>query len=219
MFQNIAEITMLALVDAINPCTLAVQALLLSALLITKGRKEALLGGILFSITILIMYFLYGMGILQIIYASGMESVIRILLKSLLLIMIILELSAYFRYRPGFTSMEMPTRFRPITKKLLSSVEDARIAPVIAVMCSILLLPCSSGPYVAMLMIIRNMQIFQKILSLLYYNIIFILPMIGITLAIFFGTSPEKIMKLRNRYIRELHLIAGILLILVFLMT
>lgn len=219
MFQNIAEITMLALVDAVNPCTLAVQAFLLSALLITKGRKEALLGGILFSITVMVMYLLYGIGVLEIIYALGIESIIRILLKSLLLVMIILELSAYFRYKPGFTSMEMPLRFRPITKKLLSSIEDVKVVPVIAIMCSILLLPCSSGPYVAMLMIIRNMEIFQKALALLYYNLLFILPMIGITLAIFFGTSPKKVLKLRNKYIRELHLIAGILLILVFLMT
>ena len=54
---------------------------------------------------------------------------------------------------------------------------------------------------------------------ILYYNFLFTLPMILITGVVAFGTSPKKINELKEKYIRELHLIAGILLIAVLLMV
>ncbi|MCD6403277.1 MAG: hypothetical protein J7K98_03030, partial [Candidatus Aenigmarchaeota archaeon] len=73
MINQLISITSLALVDAINPCTLAVQVLLLSSLLATRGRKSVLMGGIIFSLTIYVMYILYGIGILKILYMLGIE--------------------------------------------------------------------------------------------------------------------------------------------------
>ncbi len=215
--MNWLEITMLALVDAVNPCTLAVQALLLSALVMTKGRKDALKGGILFTLTIYIMYFLYGLGILQIIYVLGLGDILRFILAGLLIIMAVAELWAAVRYRPGFVSMEMPMRFRPIAQKCLKSVENPWMAVPVAMLCSVLLLPCSSGPYVSAL-ILMSMSV-VKLVALLYYNLIFVLPMIAITLIVYFGTSPEKVMEWREKHIRKLHLIAGILLLGVLILT
>lgn len=215
--MNWLEITMLALVDAVNPCTLAVQALLLSALVVTKGKKDALKGGILFTLTIYIMYLLYGLGILQIIYVLGLGEILRFVLTGLLIIMVVAEFWAAIRYKPGFVSMEMPMKLRPIAQKCLKSVENPWMAIPVAIMCSVLLLPCSSGPYVSAL-ILMSMSVI-KIIVLLYYNFIFILPMLGITLFVYFGTTPEKVMEWRERNIRKLHLIAGVLLFGVLVLT
>jgi len=212
------QITSLALVDAVNPCTLAVQAMLLGALLLTKGRREAIVAGILFTFTIFLMYLLYGLGILQIIYALGIEKVIEILLKLLLLVMVVVELNAYFNYRPGMVSMEMPMVLRPFAKRTIGAVSNPVMAVPVAALCSVLLLPCSSGPYVAALMILARYSIARKILFLLYYCAIFVLPMLIITGIVAVGTSPEKVMEWRNKHIKELHLVAGILLLSVLLL-
>lgn len=215
----LAQITSLALVDAINPCTLAVMAILLSALVITKGKKEVLLGGVLFTLTIFVMYALYGLGLLQIIYGLGIEAQVRILLKILLVIMALVELNAYFSYKPGFGSMEMPMSFRSIAKKTLGSVESPWMAIPAAALCSILLLPCSSGPYVAALAILSDLTFWAQLPFVAFYNILFTLPMLAITFIAAFGTSPQKVMQWKEKHIRELHLLAGILLIAVLFMV
>ena len=47
------------------------------------------------------------------------------------------------------------------------------------------------------------------------YNFIFVLPMIGITLAIYFGiTTTEKAEEWRQHKLKTLHLIAGVILLL-----
>ncbi|HIP66552.1 MAG TPA: hypothetical protein EYH09_00275 [Candidatus Nanopusillus sp.] len=217
--NTIIATTLLAITDSINPCTLAVQLALLASLLTAKGRRSVLLGGILFSITIYIMYTLYGLGILKVIYTLGIDHLLRYILKGLLIVLASLEILAYFHYRPGMVSLEMPLRLRPIARKILSSVNNPLTALPAAVLCSVLLLPCSSGPYLAMLMMIGTMEQYKQLLWILYYNIWFILPMILITLLVYFGLKPQKVTEWRKKHIKELHLIAGLLLLLVFFMV
>ena len=212
--QTLWTITGLAAVDMVNPCTLAVQVLLLSALVLTKGRRDAILGGILFTATIYVMYLLYGLGLLTTIYALGIQDVLRLALKALVLIMAVIELNAFLHYRPGFSSLEMPMLLRPFAQKLLKSVENPWMTIPVAALCSILLLPCSSGPYLSAIIYLANTTV-EKLFYLLYYNAIFVLPMIGITLLVRLGTKPEAVMKWRSKHIRELHLIAGLLLLAV----
>jgi hypothetical protein len=215
----LAQITSLALVDAVNPCTIAVQIMLLSALILTKGKKEVILGGLLFTFTVFLMYALYGIGLLQVIYTIGLESVLRIVLKVLLGIMAFVEIRAFFFYKEGMSSMEMPMKFRPFAKKITASVQNPLMAVPAAALCSILLLPCSSGPYVAALLILSSVELALRIPLLVYYNFLFTLPMTALTLLAAFGTSPQKVMQWKNDHIKTLHLVAGILLMAVlFLM-
>ena len=215
----LAQITSLGLVDAVNPCTLAVQVLLLSALVLTKGKKEVILGGLLFTITIFFMYALYGIGVLQIIYAFGIESIVKWILRALLVFMALIEIKAYFAYKPGAGSMEMPMVLRPFVKKITTSVDNPWMAIPAAALCSFLLLPCSSGPYVTALMIISTYTLALRIPLMIYYNFLFTLPMFALTFIAAFGTSPTKIMRWKEKHIKEMHLIAGILLLAVIFMV
>ncbi len=220
LFEKFWEITGLAAVDAVNPCTLVVQALLLAALTVTKGKRGALLGGMLFTATVYVMYFLYGIGILTALNLFGIGEIIHIILKALLVIMIIMEFYAVISYKPGFRSLEMPMKLRPIAKKVLQSVENPLMAIPVAVLCSLLLLPCSSMPYFTGIMLIHQFKNpVEKTIALAYYNVIFVLPMIAITLLISYGMSPERVMKWREKNIRKLHLIAGLLLLAVLIMV
>ncbi len=216
--HEIATITALALADSVNPCTIAVMALLISAVLVTKGRRDAVISGLLFTATVYVMYLLYGLGILSIIYVAGWQQVLRFVLKALLIIMAAAEIYAYVNYSPGFRSLEMPKPLRPIAKRAISAVDSPVMAVPVAALCSLLLLPCSSGPYVSALLFLANTKL-EKLIYLLYYNAIFVLPMLGITALVGLGTKPETVMRWRNRHIRTLHLVAGILLLAVFFLA
>ena len=64
---NFIEITSLAAVDAINPCALAVMTIVLMALLLKnpEKRRAVLLGGFCFTLAVFILYFLYGLIMIQ----------------------------------------------------------------------------------------------------------------------------------------------------------
>ncbi|MEM2933153.1 MAG: hypothetical protein QW622_03040, partial [Candidatus Pacearchaeota archaeon] len=64
--------------------------------------------------------------------------------------------------------------------------------------------------------LLEPLSIIETIPWLLLYNIIFVLPMIAITLIIYFGfTTIDVVYGWRERNIRVLHLIAGIILVII----
>ncbi len=60
----------------------------------------------------------------------------------------------------------------------------------------------------------HNETYIQAILLLLLYNFIFVLPMIGLTIAVYFGMNVEKAEETRSKNLKILHLIAGIIMLL-----
>jgi len=212
MTLDILKVTFLALADSINPCTIALEAALLSVL-VTKSRREALLGGLAFSFTVLVMYFLYGLGLRFAIIQF--YDITTLILRILLIILIILEFYAFINYSPGFRSIEMPMKLRPIAKKLITQATSWIVAIPLAVVLSLFLLPCSSGPYLIFLSSMRELNL----ALMLYYLLLFISPMLLITFVVYFGVKPEKVREFRDRNVRYFHLAAGILLLLVLILT
>ena len=205
------EIISLALVDAINPCTIAVQLLLLSTAL-KKGRN-VLTYGLAFSFTVAACYGLYGLGLLSFLYLSGMDSWLRLGMEVLLGLMIMLELNGFITGKEGMQSMEMPMFLRPYARRLTSSISSLWSAVVIAALCSLILLPCSSGPYLVALSMLKSSAYHWLYMAL--YLMIFILPMIGLTFMVWLGMMPEKVMEWRKKHIRYMHLASALLLSLV----
>ncbi len=208
-----------ALADSINPCTIAVIAMLLATILPQHGKKRVLLSGIAFSLTIFVCYMLMGVGIIQAINMSGVGFIFKVFITFLALLIAILEIRGYINYKPGLGSIEMPKCLRPYAKKVLGEATTIPLIIVAAIFCSLFLLPCSSGPYLVVLSLIATEITVQNLIYLTIYNIVFISPMIIITLVIGGGlTSPEKIQKAKEKYIRKIHLLAGILMLGVFIL-
>lgn len=208
-----------ALVDSINPCTIAIMVMLIGTILYTKGRKDALVAGVLFSCVIFVMYLLYGLGILRAITTLEIANVFYVIVTIGAFVLSLMEINAYFNYKPGFLAVEMPNFLRPYAKKVTEHATTPLGIVVAAVFCSIFLLPCSSGPYLMVLGMIAKAVTLQTLTYLLVYNLFFILPMIGITLAVYLGkTSIENIGEMKEKYIREIHLVSGILLFVLFLL-
>lgn len=207
-------ITAAALVDAINPCAITVLVLLLSALLLAGNKKRALKGGLAFTLAIYITYFLFGIGIVYTIALSGLSLWIYKAVGILAILIGLANLKDFFWYGKGFV-MEIPRRWRPTLQKMLYAITSTLGAFLIGFVVTLFELPCTGGPYFFVLgLLSQDIAWTTTIPLLLYYNLIFVLPLIILTLLVSLGrTSPERIAQWKNKNIRLLHLIMGIIMI------
>jgi cytochrome c biogenesis protein CcdA/glutaredoxin len=204
-----------AIVDAINPCAFAVLIILVSTILASKKRKKALFAGIAFSLAIFISYLLMGIGLYSAIQAAGITHIFFWIVAILAILLGLFNLKDYLWYGKWFVA-EVPLGWRPKMKSIIKGVTSVPGAFLVGFLVSLFLLPCTSGPYIVVLGLLAKATTRLYAFSLLIlYNLIFILPMLLITLAIYFGfTTAEKAEELRKKKLRFLHLIAGIIILL-----
>ncbi len=204
-----------AAVDAINPCEFAILIILLTTILASGGKRKALYAGLAFALSIYISYFLMGLGLYSVIKVSGLTHIFYTIVAILAIIIGLFNLKDYLWYGKWFT-MEVPMSWRPKMKSIVKKVTSVPGAFLVGFIVSLFLLPCTSGPYIAILgLLAKTATKNYAILLLLLYNLVFILPMLLITIAISFGfTTTEKAELWRTRKLRVLHLIAGIIILL-----
>jgi cytochrome c biogenesis protein CcdA len=127
-----------------------------------------------------------------------------------------LQIKDYFFYSPGGIATEMPLWMRPYAKLATKQINSTWTAFIVGFLVTLFLLPCTIGPYVIASGLLSEIGFLNGFLWLAYYNIIFILPMIIITLLIYWGFSKvEDVSGWKERNIRKLHLVSGILMFLV----
>jgi len=219
---TLSYILSLALVDAINPCALAVILMILMNMLLQDptNKKRVLYGGLAFSSAVFILYFIYG--ILMVTFFAGAipatGNIANYIFKGFGIITIILgllNLRDFLDYKPGSTMTEMPLSLRPKLKSLINKVTTIKGAFIAGLLVTLFLLPCTIGPYIIASGKLSAMEIVNTIPWLVFYNLVFLLPMIGITIVIFLGvTTVDKISGWKEKNIRFLHLFEAVILII-----
>jgi cytochrome c biogenesis protein CcdA len=220
---NLGKITALALADSVNPCAIAILTMVLMAILIQnpEKKKRVLFGGFAFVLSVYLGYLLYGVVIIQFFksFAEVMRENSKILFNSLAIFSMILgalNVKDFFFYKKGNFATEMPIWMRPRVKRIIEKITSPIGAFLIGFLVTIFLLPCTIGPYIIASGILSELGILKALPWLLYYNFIFVLPMIAITIIIYLGfTGIEQVSGWKERNIKVLHLIAGVLLFLV----
>lgn len=210
-----------ALVDSINPCAIAVLLILMSALLVAGDKKRALKAGFAFTISIYISYFLFGLGLFSAIQISGLSYWFYKIVGFIAILIGLFNIKDYFWYAGGGFVMEIPRKWRPTLKKLLGSVTSPLGAFLMGFVVCLFELPCTGGPYLFILgLLAEKTTMVASIPILLLYNLFFVLPLIIITLLIFFGISDvEKANKWKDENLRTLHLVAGIVMLFLGLLV
>jgi len=204
-----------AAVDAINPCAFAVLIILLATILASKERKKVLWAGLAFTTSIYISYFLMGLGLFSVIRVAGLTSLFYTIVAVLAILIGLFNLKDYLWYGKWFV-MEVPQSWRPKMKMLLKGITSIPGAFLIGFVISLFLLPCTSGPYIVILgLLAKSATKNYALMLLLLYNFIFIIPMLLITGAIYFGfTTTEQAEEWRSKKLKVLHLIAGAVILL-----
>ena len=218
---TVAKILSLAVVDAVNPCALAVLSLMLIAIITynPKNRKNIILAGSAFSISVFVMYLFYGLVIIKFFQVVQALTSIRLLLYKILggiaIILGILNIKDFFYYKPGGLGTEMPIFLRPKVKKIISGITSPKGAFTIGAFVTVFLLPCTIGPYVIAGGILSAFELVMVVPWLLLYNFVFILPMLAITLIVYAGIKKvEDVSEWKDKNIKYLHLISGVIIFL-----
>lgn len=217
------RITLLALADSVNPCAIAVLTMILVSILIAHPEKKrnVLFAGLSFVLAVFIGYMVYGTLIIQFfkIFADWLrESSVYVYRGLAVLAMVIgaLNVKDFFRYKPGSFATEMPIFMRSKVKKIISGIISPKGAFVIGFVVTLFLLPCTIGPYVVASGLLSELGFLNAVPWLIYYNVLFVLPMLTITLLIYLGLARvQDVSGWKERNIKKLHLIAGILLFVV----
>lgn len=205
-----------ALVDSINPCAIAVLLILLTSLLTQKNKKKILSMGIIFISSIYIAYFLLGVGLLGVINISGLANLFHKIIGVLAILIGLLNVKDFFKYGAGGFVMEIPRIWRPKLKSLITGATSPLGIFSIGFVVTLFELPCTGGPYIFVLGLLSQGYNWKTILPmLLFYNLVFVIPLVIILFLIYFGFSTiDKTNEWKDRNIRILHLIAGIIMLI-----
>lgn len=225
---SIGKVISLGLADSINPCAISVLALVLISIVTynPSNRKRVLLAGISFIIAVLIMYLVYGFLIIKAFEVVQSITSVREFLYGKLGINFILGIGAillgvlglkdFFSYKPGSVGTEMPLFLRPKVNKLIAKVTSPFAAFIVGLFVTLFLLPCTIGPYVILGGLLANDGFIKALPSLVLYNVIFVLPMLATVIIVYIGTKrAEDVKDWKDKNIRYMHLVAGILLLLI----
>jgi len=210
---TLAQISSLAAVDAINPCALAVLSLMLIAILAynPEKKKNLLLAGSAFIISVFVMYLVYGLIIVKSFQLIQALTSVRVYLYKILGgVAIIL---GCFKLRDFFRAGGV-CKVSPRVNKIISKVTSTKGAFLVGAFVAIFLLPCTIGPYIICGGILSGLCLSKSLPLLLLYNLIFVLPMVILVWIIYLGLSKvEDISKWQAKNIKYLDLASGLVIL------
>jgi len=218
---SIMQLISLALVDAVNPCELAVLVILMTAILsrYPNNKRKALKAGLAFTSAIFIMYLLFGFLIIFGFKAlTGLANIETLWFYKVLAIVAILlgllNIKDAIWYGGGGFVMEVPQKWRPRMKAIIQGTTSTAGAFVTGLIVSFFLTPCTAGPYFVFGGILSNVSYLEAIPYLLIYMVLFISPMLIITGITYFGLMAiEDVSAWREKNINVMHWVAGLLLL------
>jgi cytochrome c biogenesis protein CcdA len=169
---------------------------LIMAVMSFSGAKKAVYASAAFIVAVYTSYFLLGAGLINFVAAFPQ---LRYVLALLALVAGSYEVAnSALTYREGCS--DQPIKLpRPLTgiQKKLDSIQASLLAKaqrgstvlsfLAGVLVSFTLLPCSSGPYLVAALMISKLPVVQSLACLSLYNVVFVAPLILISLAVIIG--------------------------------
>lgn len=211
---TLGTIIVTAIIDSINPCAIGVLILMISAML-GKGQKriQMLKHCFIYVFVVFLTYLSAGLGLIFIFSSVPLwlSEGISIVVGALIIVAAMIEIKDYFWYGEGF-SLAISSG---MAKKIHNYVTHLTLPTIIFLGAFVALveLPCTGGPYLAVITILSQNFNLLAFLLLLLYNFIFVMPLLIIVVFVFLGkkVADVKMWKHKNRaYVR---LLTGLLLI------
>lgn len=175
MNLTLPVVTFAALLDSINPCAISVLLLTLGFLIsLKKSPKHIMAIAGVYIIGIFITYILIGIGTLHALTLFGFSRAITKFGAVILIITGILGLTKVPLGIPGF--------IKPSLAKLIQKATYPAMF-FLGILVGLFEFPCTGGPYLMILALLHDKATFASgAIYLIYYNLIFISPLVLITL-------------------------------------
>jgi cytochrome c biogenesis protein CcdA len=206
--EGLAVIPVLAggLLDGINPCAFTTLIFLLASLALAgRGRKEVLVIGLLFSLSVFATYTAIGFGFFAALRAASSYAPISLALRwilfAVLLVFAGLSFFDFLKIRAGKPSeilLQLPLALKQrIHSAIRTRVRAAALAGsslALGFLVSVFEFACTGQVYLPTLAYLVRVQARTRaVLLLLVYNLGFIAPLLAVFAAAYFGVGSEKV--------------------------
>lgn len=205
---DLALLTVIAagLLDGVNPCAFTTLIFLVSALSVAgKSKREVLILGLFYTVSVFITYYLIGLGFLSAVrYAHSFFLVADIIRWTLVAVLVVFAALSFYdfilirRGEMGKIILQLPgTMKRHIHETIRSRSRSAALvgsAIVLGFLVSVFELACTGQVYLPTIVYtVRSGLTLNGYLYLLIYNLGFIVPLLVVFALSFIGLSLKSL--------------------------
>ncbi len=222
--MSLAAVLAAGLLDGVNPCAFTTLIFLLSALSVAgRSRRETLIIGLFFTVTVFITYYLIGLGFFKIIrIADSFELVSRIIRWVLFAVLVVFAGLSFYDYgkiRSGKTKdiiLQLPDSVkRRMHDSIRSYTKSAALAGssiVMGFLISIFELGCTGQIYFPTITyIIQTDKAASGYFYLALYNLAFIIPLAVVFIVVYLGITSKKITGIFQTNLGIIKILTGLL--------
>ena len=203
-----------AAVDSINPCAIGVLIMLLSTLLVFRqSKRKMLVYGLTYIAAVYVTYLLAGLGLMVFLNRIPLivASYISIAVASILTFAGLIEIKDFLWYGKGFSLSISPSMAKKINEMAANITFPGLV--LLGAFVAGVELPCTGGPYLAIILLLSHNFDFTAFSMLALYNLIFVLPLVVILSIFLIGTRITSIKMWKQKYRAHMRLFTGLLLI------
>ncbi|MFA4825183.1 MAG: cytochrome c biogenesis protein CcdA [Methanoregula sp.] len=201
-----------AIVDSANPCGLSVLVFLLIPMAAAGSRRRILLVGGAYITAMFLFHLLVGIGLFSVISFSGFSRVFAIIGGAVALLLGIITIADVLRNKETFI-LSIPESQKGMLGNYIR-IASLPAAFILGILAGILGFSCTGGIYISILGLMgREMTVMAGLPWLVLYNLVYVLPLILITLLVAYGISPERADSMRAKYKRTIRMIIGVILV------
>lgn len=216
-FLSFPMITVAGLVDGINPCAIGMMVMLLGYLLVFANKPERVLKtGLLYVGTVFVTYLVVGLGLYSFVSQfdlSGGARILNYFVGGALTIAGIIQFKDFLGIEAG-PHLRIPTTSK---QRLQSMVEKVSYPTtiVLGILVTLLETPCSLPIYVGTATILSQsgMPFILVILYFLYYNFLFVLPLIIVLIVMWRGRRIVEVKEWEHKAKKWMHLTLSVVLL------
>ncbi len=225
---SLSTVLIAGFIDGINPCAFATIIFLVSYLtFIGKKSREILIYGIIFTLGVFIAYLLAGMGLMAgLRQLSGFPLITRgiyLVIAVFAFVLGIISLYDYVLFRQGKMAewkLQLPTAFKKRVHKIIREGTQSQRAGYLGTFALGFVIAATEVictgqvylPTIGYIMTIPKLRV-HAFFNLVLYNIMFIIPLVAIFIAVFFGVTSDKMALLTKGHTGTVKLLTAILFI------
>ncbi len=201
-----------AIVDSANPCGLSVLVFLLIPMAAAGSRRRILLVGGAYIAAMFLFHLLVGIGLFSVISLSGFSRPFALIGGAIALLLGIVTIVDVLRNKETFT-LSIPESQKGMLGNYIR-IASLPAAFILGILAGILGFTCTGGIYISILGLMgREMTVMAGLPWLVLYNLVYILPLVVITLLVAYGISPDRADGMRTKYKRTLRMVIGGILV------
>ena len=201
-----------ALADSANPCALSVLIFLLVSMAAAENRKRLLLIAGTYVTAVFLFHLFMGIGLFSVVSLSGLSKIFSLGGGAVALILGLITIIDVARDKENYL-LSIPQGGKGLIGQYIRKA-SLPAAFILGILAGLLGFSCTGGIYISILALMgKSLSLAEGLPYLVLYNIVFVLPLVLVTLLAAFGIPPEQAEQWRSDNRRILRLAIGLVMI------